>query len=63
MSESDNIDRDVPNIPFLMDRDRSDAIRAIREGLEDVRNGRTQPARVVLERLRKKYFSAEDFSK
>ena len=35
--------------------DRAEAIQGISEGLEDVRQGRTQPAREAFEELRRKY--------
>jgi prevent-host-death family protein len=35
--------------------EREDTIAAIREGLDDVKAGRTKPARVALKRLAKKY--------
>jgi PHD/YefM family antitoxin component YafN of YafNO toxin-antitoxin module len=35
--------------------DRAEAVEGIRRGLEDVKNGRTKPAKQFLTEMRKKY--------
>lgn len=34
---------------------RADMVAAVREGLEDIKHGRTKPARVFVEEMRRKY--------
>jgi prevent-host-death family protein len=40
---------------LLDERQEADALAGIRQGLEDVKHGRTKPARQALEQIRKKH--------
>lgn len=53
---NDQVDEHDENDGFVTrPEDRADVIEAIREGLRDVADGRTKPAREALRELAKKY--------